>query len=84
MAGTITCDAPDCDAPSDFLIGNMNNGDQLAFCGEHYVSFCAQFAAQATEAAATEPEPKSDEAPEHQSPEVEDAGEDEAPEASDD
>lgn len=77
MANAIPCDAPECEQPSDFLVGNLNTGDQLAFCGLHYVDFCSQFAAAASEPEAADPEPKSDALPERESPETEDP--DEAP-----
>lgn len=84
MAGQIGCDAPDCAAPADFLVGNMQTGDQLAFCSEHYVAFCAQFSAAAAQEVAAEPEPKSDDADEERATEEADTDEEPTAEAADD
>ena len=43
MAQTIYCDAA-CESPADRIISDVATGEQLAFCVEHFVVFCASLA----------------------------------------
>ena len=47
MAQTIYCDA-ECELPADQIISDTATGEQLAFCVEHFLSFCSALAEAAT------------------------------------
>lgn len=44
MAQPIYCDAEGCEAQADHMISNIQTGDVLAFCAEHFVGFCIAMA----------------------------------------
>jgi hypothetical protein len=49
MANPIYCDAGGCEERADRMISDINTGEVLAFCSEHFVAFCIDLARVATE-----------------------------------